>query len=690
VDLRRVGLPVLLFVSGALGLVYEVCWSRELALHVGLGERGSALTLSAFFLGMTLGYGAAARLHERVAALQGYAVCELLLAGWAVALPWWSALLPTQSGLWFWLSLLPPCAAMGASLPFALESYAEVRGNVSLAYAAQLAGATLGALLATFSWIERLGIFRCTQLAALLSAGCGVIALRLAPREHPPRLPAEEAQHVHVGPMLAAAWTGALTLALEVLCIRLFALTFHNSTYTFGLVVATFIVCLALGSRSVAQVPLSEARRRLSQTAQLAALGTLGAAPLFEIVTHFGSLRAWNFASYMALSAGLTLFVLLVPVTTAGAILPLLWRATPVSTARTVGVLGAANGVGAAIGALLASFVLLPRMGLFGAFGMVASGYVLLAWWCAGLSLRRLPLTFGLWLLCLFAPTPVLPLRPGETLERRWQTSYGLLDAVREPGRGGLSARLDLHYELGRSADVARHRSMGAFPLALKPDARHVLFLGLATGMTASAARLRPELTRIDILELIPEMRELAARFAPYNAGLLHDPRVNLTIGDARRELARSREQYDVMVSDLFVPWHQGAAYLYTVEHFENVRAHLRGDGVFVLWLPLWQLGASELALIVDSFRDVFPDLEAWLDTRASEKPTLALVGGDVPHDTPASTGLTRLGRAAGPMGKVLNRDERPLLEFWAPRSERNHALLEGEAQARWLHQHFQ
>src|SRR5262245_60655414 len=110
-----------LFASGAAALVYEVCWSRQLGLLVGLGERGAALTLCAFFAGMTLGYALASPLSVRLARpWRGYALCELLLSGWALALPW---LLEQSVGehaaLLGSLAMIPGCVAMGASLPFA-------------------------------------------------------------------------------------------------------------------------------------------------------------------------------------------------------------------------------------------------------------------------------------------------------------------------------------------------------------------------------------------------------------------------------------------------------------------------------------------------------------------------------------------------------------------------------------------
>ena len=63
-----------------------------------------------------------------------------------------------------------------------------------------------------------------------------------------------------------------------------------------------------------------------------------------------------------------------------------------------------------------------------------------------------------------------------------------------------------------------------------------------------------------------------------------------------------SERSYDVIVSDNFHPARSGSGALYTVEHFEAVRARLDAGGVFCQWLPLHQLDLETLRSIVRSF----------------------------------------------------------------------------------------
>lgn len=684
----KLALHTLLFSSGAAGLVYEICWSRQLGLWLGHGERGAALTLALFFAGMAGGYAFAARASGSTRPLRAYGACEAVIAVSAVALPILSEQVGFGRGLW--LALLPPTFAMGASLPFAMQAVADSGASVARAYTFHLFGATLGTLLTTFSWIETFGVWGSTYLGATISAGCAVLAWSL------PSAPGAVSLRPAVPALLfqaAAGVAGAATLALQVLVLRLFALTFHNSTYTFGLTAGVFIVCLALGSRWTSQrgQPSSiRAMRAAGRGAWLASFGTLLIVPLFTSVTRFGELRAPTFGTYVMLATGLVLFVLATAVIAAGSLLPALWSAAESRAGQAVGTLSAVNSLGAACGALLASFVLLPTVGLFAALWCVAGCYAALGALLSG-STRRTLLTLAALCLVALATHTKGPASPeGYTLLERWQSPYGFLDLLEKHADHSLSARLDLHYQLGSSSDHSRHLSMGTLPLSLHRRPTRALFVGLATGMTASAALSNPSVAQIEIVELIPEVASLARRFAHHNSRLLEDPRVRVTIEDGRTYMAHEHAPFDVMVSDLFVPWHSHAGYLYTVEHYRAVRARLSHAGVFAQWLPLWQLGAEELELICASFSSVFPHTSIWLDDRDPSRALFAIVGHMRAVGTPPRQTAAKWLGAFHPLpGALLNSDEHPRVEFRAPRTERSQQLLIGDTLQHYLAQRY-
>ena len=69
----------LFFLSGALGLVYEITWMRQFRVIMGNTVYTSATVLTAFMGGLALGSFVAARIVDRVRRpLRAYGILELL------------------------------------------------------------------------------------------------------------------------------------------------------------------------------------------------------------------------------------------------------------------------------------------------------------------------------------------------------------------------------------------------------------------------------------------------------------------------------------------------------------------------------------------------------------------------------------------------------------------------------------
>jgi spermidine synthase len=281
---------------------------------------------------------------------------------------------------------------------------------------------------------------------------------------------------------------------------------------------------------------------------------------------------------------------------------------------------------------------------------------------------------------------------PHKTLVARWEGMYGWIDVVSDNRTGSLGLRENINYTHGSTASAEWERRQGHIPLLLHPQPRNVLFLGLGTGATASSAKFHDEVRAIHIVELIPQVVDAAKQFETSNAGVLADSRSHVHIDDARHFLLGTNERFDVIISDLFVPWESKTGYLYTVDHFRVARSRLRPGGIFCQWLALWQLGPRELAMIADSFASVFPHTTVWLGKAEYDRTILALIGSDSPlgFDMPEITSrLQRVFAASGEidsrmptaaklarmyvgdwpqlMGVTLNTDEHPRLEFAMP-----------------------
>jgi spermidine synthase len=538
----------------------------------------------------------------------------------------------------------------------------------------------------------------------IASATAGALALAVGDRgiatQAVPASPAAIHPRLHV----VAAAAGALSLGLEVLWIRLFAQVLHNSVYSFTAVALVFLLAIAAGAALAAFL-----LRRTAPT--LVAGGALACAGAATIAGYWIFVGTTDGLAYLGMRSGLAEYVVRIvalAAVTAGpaalasaAALPALWAAWgDGDAAPPLGRLSAASAFGSALGAVGAGFGLIPLLGVRAGLLVAAVSYLLLADAILPAVGPARALARAALLVAVVANpqhASIVSLRPGgETLRAVLEGPAGIVSVV--DAGGDLQLRLDNYYVLGGSSAATNQRRQGLVPLLLHPAPRRVAFIGLATGTTASAG---PALgaDRTVVVELVGDVARAAGLyFATWNAGLLERPDVELVVDDGRRWLAASPERFDAIVSDLFIPWHAGAGSLYAREMYESAARHLAAGGLFCQWLPLYQLTREEFDVIVRTFASVFPDAHLWRDDFYPDRPVVALIGRMASESVdlervaervaqlPAwsrdpllasSRGLAMLYvgdlQAVGDLfaHADLNTDDRPLIEFLAPRLTR-------------------
>ena len=552
-------------------------------------------------------------------------------------------------------------------------------------------------------WI---GVRASYLLAAATSACAGALALWIGDkgmREPPPTLPVASPLRLRA----VAAGAGFLAIGLEVLWVKLFAQVLHNSVYSFAAVSLVFVMAIAAGAALGAS-----ALRRFSAPA-VAATG-LVLAGLTTILGVWSFVRWTEGLRYFGMETGLPEYVAriigLAAVTAgptaiaSGAVLPALWAAAGdrESVARPIGELTAANLTGAVLGALVTAFVAIPIVGIRPTFLLAAVAYVVLADVVAGSRPVQRPFGYAA-LLAIVAldplRAPLTHLASGETLRASAEGASGIVTVV-DTG-DDLQLRLDNYYVLGGSAAERNERRQGLIPLLLHPAPRRVAFIGMATGISASAA---PALgvPETSVIEVVPEVASMAgAYFAPWNAHLLERDDVRLVVDDGRRYLATSASRFDVIVSDLFIPWHAAAGSLYAREMYAVAARRLAPGGLFCQWLPLYQLTREEFEVIARTLLSVFPQVSLWRNDFFPDRPVVGLVGSlaivplnlervaeraaalpdwarDSLLSTPRSLAMLYLGNRSALAGLLpngpLNTDDRPVIEFLAPRLTRMNA----------------
>ena len=582
--------------------------------------------------------------------------------------------------------LAMPAAAMGATLPLAVrwfvgptESPGTAAGGL---YAANTLGAALGAAGAGFVLLPGLGLTGAALVAVGLNAASAAGALGLAAAGGYADLPAaaaaarpgrrqrtrrargrpasgaaaprrDDAAGGRSAPTVRRAWlvpaalalSGFVALTYEVAWTRILALILGPTTYAFSTMLAIFIAGLAAGSAIGAWLARWRGQHVfwLGLTLILGALGAFGALRFIGPAT-LAMARAVDqpdvsFAAMLALQVTLAAGLLLPMTLALGAAFPLAVGATALRTdavSSDVAVVYTANTCGAITGALLASFVLVPLLGLqqtvLAAGALAAGGGCLLLLDARATGLPRIAgagaamgavglawtvpawnpelISGGAYKYAPFVQVPDLQtgLEEGDVLFYA-EGAAGTV-SVRSSG-GTVALAIDGKVDASNGADMLTQSLLAHLPLLLHPSPVEVGIIGLGSGVTLGAA-LRHPIERADILEISPEVVEASAFFEAENHAALDDPRTRLILGDGRSHLLLSSLRYDVIVSEPSNPWMAGVSTLFTREFFQAARDSLRPGGILCQWAHTYDMSDADLRSIIATFLAVFPDGAMW------------------------------------------------------------------------------
>jgi spermidine synthase len=663
-------LLVLLFMgSGCAALIYEIVWLQLLELVIGASGVSIGVLLAMFMGGMCLGSFLLPRVvPQHHHPLRIYAVLELAIAALGLVLlftmPGVGAVYSVRAGsgvlnifqraIIAGVCLLPPTLLMGATLPLIAR---WVKGTpkgiqwVGLFYAGNAVGAVFGCLFAGLYLLRVYDTAVATYVAVAINAAVACIAFGMGTEASgglgteasvPSSCTAELATDASVpnapAVHLAIALSGAAALGGEVTWTRLLSLTLGPTVYTFSIILAVFLLGLGIGSSAGA---FAASFFRNARTAFGACQLLLAAAVAWAALAITQSLPSWPINPALAASPWITFQMDFVR--SMWAIFPaaVLWGASfPLALAsvaspdhdpdRLVGGIYAANTIGAIVGAIAFSMILIPTVGTQQA-QRVLIGASAVAGLLVLLTERRRFRNFVLPILCAMAAfllvRTVPPVPPGVVAYGRQLPSQRTLPKILYVGEGmnasvavtdwndavrnfHVSGKVEASSD---PVDMRLERMLGHISALFHPKPRSVLVVGFGAGVTAGSFVLYPDVERIVICEIEPLIPKVVSTyFEKENYGVLKDPRTHVVYDDARHYIRTSGEKFDVITSDPIHPWVKGAATLYTQEYFELAKRRLNPGGIITQWVPLYETTSNVVKSEMATFFKVFPDATVW------------------------------------------------------------------------------
>ena len=643
-------------------LIYEVVWYQLLQLAIGSTSVSLGILLATFMGGLCIGSIWFPRLRLAQHPLKIYAALELGIAVCAVLV---QLGLPSLNRLYIagaehgmpgmlWrgvlaaLCMLPATILMGASLPSIVRWGAS--SGVSwwgYLYTGNIAGAVIGCLVAGFYLLRIYNMATATYFAAAINIVVACVSFLLASQMSGAAV-SEEAPEASVADSsrwpiyLAIGLSGATALGAEVVWTRLLSMLLLGTVYVFSIILAVFLVGLAIGSGAGSWL--------IKRVRPQVALGWC------QILLLFGfAWTSWMIVDVLPfwkddalitpdpwhmyyLDLKRCILAILPPTLFWGASFPLACAAAArkgEDSGRTAGAIYAANTLGGIIGALAVSLVLIPWIGsqqsqrvlvIAGAIGGVIVLLPILR--RSGMGIAGLAASAGVACLLAWSVDPV----PGELIAygRRMALNHdkskvlyaaeGINSsvAITEWPNNTIYVNVNGHVEATTEIyDMKLQRMVGHLPALLHPNPKSVLGIGFGAGVSAGTFTRYPAVQKITICEIEPLIPPASTQFfgdADYRVAL--DPRTHIVFYDARHYLLTTTEKFDIIASDPLDVFIKGTAALYSKEYFDSVKSHLNAGGMFTLYVPLYETDEPTIKSELATFFEAFPYGTVWANTR--------------------------------------------------------------------------
>ena len=535
-------------------------------------------------------------------------------------------------------------------------------------YGINTAGAFMGTLGAGFFLIPSLGLPLTVMWTALLNFSAALFfffaSARLKSREaemsdpattQEQILPHEELHGFRYPPLVlytVAFLSGFYVMTLENVLIRFINLSLGSSSYSFTIIVSVFVLAIAIGSYVIGR--LKRMSRKLLFFNQLL-IALLLMLLYFSIDTwpywahliriSIQSNMAGFWAYYANVFVVLTL-VLILPVSLMGATVPITFHEIKrdlANVGKHSGYLFSWNTFGNLIGSLMGGIVLFHLLDLPGIFCLAvflaALSACLVAW---KLSKKYLTVAVAVaaTALVFVGTTPFYDFRhfANVAFRSRSPVSYSM-NGPHEFFMQSLKGQTLKFYKDGSAASVAVSESTeviqftGQKPVSIningKSDSstigdiytlklsahisailasqrRNVMVIGLGTGVTAGELTLYPDIERIDVAEISPTVVEALPYFGNATHNVHKNPKVRIHIGDAFRILGRSKNKWDVIISEPSNPWVTGVDQLFTKEFYALAKQRLSDNGILLQWVQIYEANIQMVGMIVNTVMQEF------------------------------------------------------------------------------------
>lgn len=626
----KILLFLIFILSGLSGLVYQSVWIRLAFGSFGCITPVMSVAISVFMLGIAIGSWFGGKYIDqlsdkfKISPIYFYILTEIFIATGALIVP--NLFIISQhillgtgatnsfaylllSAIVLTVCLLPWCIAMGTTFPFMMsflkKIYKENTTSFSFLYTANVIGGMLGVLATTIIWIEFYGFKGTLSIACcgnIFAALLAFIVYKLNRIENNIVNDIKTGQDNKVDSIpkqllsekfifIISFITGFTTLSLEIVWTRAYSPVLGTMVYSFSFLLAGYLFATWLGSFLYRK---DLEYNRVKSPVTIVALTSLFV--FLPILINDPQLFIYGGKAYMLNSSNITKYFIQIIITifpfciALGYLMPLLVDQYSKGNPFKAGKLYTINVIGCILGPLVASYLLLPYLGVKSSLVLLALPYTILLL----ILLKHISKYLKVISVCLSSVFIVVSIVYTKTYEIPSFSKDDKLTIKRDYSAtvlGVVNKKTDKKQLLvngyGITSITPITKFMAHLPMAFcknKPEKALVICFGMGTTYRSLLS------WNIDVtaVELTPSVVEMFPLFFDDAKDILNNKNGKIVIDDGRRFLLRTKEKFDVITLDPPPPIQSsGSSLLYSKEFCHLVKLRLKEGGVLQHWVPI-------------------------------------------------------------------------------------------------------
>ncbi|WP_433847571.1 spermidine synthase [Acinetobacter proteolyticus] len=382
---------------------------------------------------------------------------------------------------------------------------------------------------------------------------------------------------------LISFFSGFLSLAQEIIWMRLISFAGMSVPQTFSYTLALFLVGIAVGASIGKYICKNNKKIACSDIGLIFFIATIVDLLLIGVVYLNAS------SSFFILIAGGCVFFCAM---VRGIAFPMVHHigANHIKTGKQISNVYFSNVFGSALAPILIGFVALDYLNTQQVYILVCFLTLLLSVICFdGFKVKFLFLCMNfLIFICLFLPEKIFyelsknsyeeNSYPVEILENK----HGFIQIYNSHGD---KAVFGANVYDGKFNTDLFHNTNGIdrayFLTTIRPDAKNALVIGLSTGSWVKVLSLMPSLEKITIVEINPAYVELIKK-TPIVSSLLQDKRIEIIFDDGRKWLKKNQDKkFDIVLMNTTWHWRAYGSNLLSINFLDLVKSVLNNNSVF-------------------------------------------------------------------------------------------------------------